>query len=111
MDAYFRFLNLVKAIQQLPSIPDIDAAEQHLLELVASAWYAGHSLSVTEAMALDSAGAPATIHRRLTKLRTKGLIELHVNPQDSRVKSIVPTEIAKHYFSEVARCVKKASKA
>lgn len=111
MDAYFRFLNLVKALQALPTTPPLDAAEHHLLELVALAWHGGRSLSVTEAMSLDSAGAPATIHRRLTRLRNKGLIELKVSPDDSRVKAIVPTETAQHYFSEIARCIKKASKA
>lgn len=110
VDAYFRFLNLLRAIQDLPSIPHLDAAEARLLDMLASAWHAGRSLTVTEAMALESVGAPATIHRRLTRLRMKGLIELHGRPDDSRVKTIVPSESAQAYFDEVARCLKKASR-
>lgn len=110
VDAYFRFLNLVGAIQQLPSLPKLDVAEQRLLEIVAAAWHSGNSLSVTGAMSLDAAGAPATIHRRLTRLRQKGLIDFQISCDDSRVKSIVPTKVAQDYFCEIAKCLCKASK-
>jgi len=110
VDAYFRFLNLVGAIQQLPSLPKLDAAEQRLLEIVAAAWHSGNSLSVTGAMSMSSGGAPATIHRRLTRLRKKGLIELQVSQDDSRVKSIVPTKVAQDYFCEIANCLRRAGK-
>ncbi len=108
IDIYFRFLNLARAIEELPSVPRLDAAEQKLLEIVTSAWHSGNALSVTEAMALDTAGAPATIHRRLTRLREKGLIELRSECEDLRVKSVVPTEVAQSYFRQIARCMQQA---
>jgi DNA-binding transcriptional regulator YhcF (GntR family) len=111
VDAYFRFLNLAQAVQALPSVPKLDAAEERLLEALTAAWHAGHSLTVTETMALSIAGAPATVHRRLTKLRNQGLVELDETiTADQRTKSVVPTQKALAYFEKLAACLEEAKK-
>ncbi len=58
VDAYFRVLNLAQAVQALPSVSKLDAAEERLLEALTAAWHAGRTLTVTETMALFRGGRP-----------------------------------------------------
>jgi DNA-binding transcriptional regulator YhcF (GntR family) len=110
-DAYFRFLNLAQAVQALPSVPKLDAAEERLLEALTAAWHAGRTLTVTETMALSVAGAPATVHRKLTRLKKQGLVTLDETGADQRTKSVVPTPKALAYFEKLAACLEEANKA
>lgn len=109
-DAYFRFLNLAKAVQALPSVPKLDAAEERLLEALTASWHAGHTLTVTETMALSVAGAPATVHRKLTSLKNQGLVSVDESSDDLRVKTVVPTRKALEYFEKLAACLDEAKK-
>ena len=70
--AYLRLLNLVGAIQR--GQPALDPIEERLLNRMATAWHRGERVSVTEAMDAQEGLAPATVHRRLKRLREKGLI-------------------------------------
>src|ERR1700704_6354505 len=98
VDTYFRFLNLAHAVQALPSVPKLDAAEARLLEALAAAWHAGRTLTVTETMALSVAGAPATVYRKLSRLRQEGLVSVDESSTDLRTKTVVPTRLALEYF-------------
>ena len=109
-DAYFRFLNLAQAVQALPSVPKLDAAEERLLEALTASWHAGHTLTVTETMALSVAGAPATVHRKLTSLRKQGLVSVDESSNDLRIKTVVPTRKAIEYFEKLAACLEEAKK-
>ncbi|WP_250441368.1 winged helix-turn-helix domain-containing protein [Caballeronia sp. AZ1_KS37] len=109
-DAYFRFLNLAQAVQALPSVPKLDAAEERLLEALTASWHAGHALTVTETMALSIAGAPATVHRKLTNLRKQGLVSVDESSDDLRIKTVVPTRKALDYFEKLAACLDDAKK-
>ncbi|MBC8740449.1 winged helix-turn-helix domain-containing protein [Paraburkholderia sp. UCT31] len=110
VDMYFRFLNLAQAVQGLPSIPKLDAAETRLLEALTAAWHAGSAFTVTEAMGLSAAGAPATIHRKLTRLKQQGLVTLQEASSDQRIKTVVPTPKAVDYFEKMADCLASATK-
>jgi hypothetical protein len=110
VDAYFRFLNLARAVQALPSIPKLDAAEERLLEALTAAWHAGRALSVTETMALSAAGAPATVHRKLAELKRKGLVAVSESRGDLRIRTVVPTPKALEYFERLAACLEEAGK-
>ena len=109
-DAYFRFLNLAQAVQALPSVPKLDAAEERLLEALTASWHAGHTLTVTETMALSVAGAPATVHRKLTSLKKRGLVSVDESSDDLRIKTVAPTRKALEYFEKLAACLEEAKK-
>ncbi|WP_250508265.1 MULTISPECIES: hypothetical protein [unclassified Caballeronia] len=109
-DAYFRFLNLAQAVHALPSVPKLDAAEERLLEALTASWHAGHPLTVTETMALSVAGAPATVHRKLTNLKSQGLVSVDESSDDLRVKTVVPTRKALDYFEKLSACLEEAKK-
>lgn len=110
IDAYFRFLNLAKAVQALPSVPQLDFAEERLLEALSASWHAGRPLTVTETMALSVAGAPATVHRKLTSLKMQGLVSVDESAEDLRIKTVVPTRKALDYFEKLASCLEEAKR-
>jgi DNA-binding IclR family transcriptional regulator len=110
-DAYFRFLNLAEAVHAMPAAPKLDAAEERLLEALTAAWSNGHALTVTETMALSSAGAPATVHRKLMSLKQQGLVSVDERSGDLRIKTVTPTGKALDYFEQLAVCLEQARQA
>lgn len=109
-DIYFRFLNLVRSIEELPDFPKLDATENELLNIVASQWKKGERLLVSDAIAMRQIGSPATLHARLKQLREKDMIN-YVIETDGRKKYIEPTDMALKYFSQISDCMVQASKA
>ena len=109
-DIYFRFLNLVRSIEELPDSPKLDATENELLNIVASQWKKGERLLVSDAIAMRQIGSPATLHARLKQLREKDMIN-YVIETDGRKKYIEPTDMALKYFSQISDCMVQASKA
>jgi predicted transcriptional regulator len=107
--AYVRFLQFFHAMKNRPAVPLLDSSEQRLLEVVAVAWQRGKPLSVTEAMAVEAIGAPASVHKRLRRLRELGLVELQTTHFAPIKKLVVPTESALNYFGELADCLHEAT--
>ncbi|SAK96848.1 hypothetical protein AWB79_07386 [Caballeronia hypogeia] len=109
-DAYFRFLNLAQTVHAMPCVPKLDASEERLLEALTASWHAGHTLTVTETMALSVAGAPATVHRKLSGLKKQGLVSVDECSDDLRIKTVSPTRKALEYFERLAACLEEARK-
>jgi predicted transcriptional regulator len=107
--AYVRFLQFFHSMKDRPAVPMLDSSEQRLLEVIAVAWQRGKPLSVTEAMSVGAIGAPASVHRRLRRLRELGLIQLETTHFAPIKKLVVPTETALDYFSELADCLHEAT--
>ncbi len=106
---YLRFLHLVQAIRQIPTFPKMDPVEERLLTMLGVKWHDAQKVSVLEAMGLSTEISATTAHRRLKTLRKKGMIELDVDKIDSRVKYVVPTELARKYFVALGQAIDKAS--
>jgi hypothetical protein len=107
-EIYFRFLNLVRSVEELPNFPKLDATENQLLNEVASKWKKGERLLVSDAIAKREIGSPATLHARLKQLRDKDMVT-YVIETDGRKKYIEPTENALKYFSHISNCMIEAT--
>ena len=105
---YFRVLNLVEAIHDLPSLPALDPVEERLFHLLAGMWAAGGEVTVLQAMNGSPGASPSTVHRRLKTLRDKSLITYSERADDLRVKCIEPTPLARQYFAALGRCMDRA---
>lgn len=101
--AYLRFLQLAKAIESLPSLPSLDANESALLEALAVPWFAGSPLTVMQAMRLSHLGSPATMHRRIVRLRTIGMIATDEDQNDTRIKRLILTPAAVAHFEQLGQ--------
>ena len=99
-NVYLRFLQLAKAIQSLPESPLLDANENALLEAIAVHWFEDKPMTVREAIGLAHLGSPATLHKRITRLRAKDLVQTFNQADDKRAKYLIPTDKTLAMFSD-----------
>ena len=64
-DAYMRFLQLARSVQQLPDAPQLDANEKALLEEIALRWFENKVMTVREAQLAVRASTYAQIIAKL----------------------------------------------
>jgi hypothetical protein len=107
-DAYMRFLQLARSVQQLPDAPQLDANEKALLEEIALRWFENKVMTVREAIALAHLGSPATLHKRITRLRQKDLLKTFNQAEDKRAKYLIPTDKTIAMFGVFGKKMNKA---
>ena len=107
-NAYLRFLQLAKVIQALPSGMEMDANERALLQAVVLRWYENHPMTVREAIGLAELGSPATLHKRITRLREKDMLSTLNLEGDRRAKFLIPTERTLTYFNHLGQSMEQA---
>lgn len=101
--AYFRFLQLARAVEALPDGAPMDANETALLEAVVLRWHEGQAMTVREAINLADLGSPATLHKRITRLRNKEMLTTYSESGDRRAKFLIPTQQALDYFDRLGQ--------
>ena len=106
--AYLRFLKLTKAIQVLPVGLEMDANEEALLQVVVLRWYEKNPMTVREAIALEDLGSPATLHKRITRLRDKEMLMAQSQEGDRRAKFLIPSERTLEYFNTLGQSMQQA---
>ena len=105
--AYLRFLQLARVVQALPEGAEMDANESALLEAVVLRWYEQKPMTVREAISLTELGSPATLHKRVTRLRQKDMLAAQSEPDDRRAKFLMPTAKALAYFERLGRSMQQ----
>jgi Fe-S-cluster formation regulator IscX/YfhJ len=106
--AYLRFLQLTRIVHALPEGLEMDANERALLEAVVLRWHENSPMTVREAIGLSDLGSPATLHKRITRLRDKDMLT-HLNQEgDRRAKFLVPTHRTLKYFSDLGQSMQQA---
>ena len=106
-EAYFRFLQLAKTFQADPSTATMDANERILLDAVALCWFEDRPMTVREAIALDYLGSPATLHKRISRLRKKDMLVAFSQEGDRRAKYLIPSEKTLKMFAEMGGNMQK----
>ncbi len=106
---YMRFLNLVQAVKEKSSFPEIDPVEERVLNILAARWHTGNKVTVLETIAMLGEFSATTLHRRLKSLRKKGMIGVDYDDDDARIKYVVPTKTTREYFSQLGDALAKAS--
>lgn len=107
--AYLRFLQLAKVIQALPDGMGMDANEQALLQAVVLRWHENSPMTVREAIALADLGSPATLHKRVTRLREKEMLSTLNLEGDRRAKFLIPTQRTLDYFNNLGQSMQVAN--
>jgi len=105
--AYLRFLQLARVIQALPDGMEMDANESALLEAVVLRWYENTPMTVREAIGLTTLGSPATLHKRITRLRQKEMLNTLNLEGDRRAKFLIPTDRTLEYFSHLGQSMQR----
>lgn len=105
---YLKFLSIVEALKDMPPFPLLEPMEERLLNAFAAAWHKGKQLTVLEAMQITPSVSSATVHRRLKSLHQKGFLAYASDATDSRIKYLIPTDLAKDYFTKHGEALAKA---
>ena len=98
--AYLRFLELAAAVEALPGMDFFDPNHKALFEAILLRWSQGHAMTVREAIHLTELGSPATLHKRLVRLRQAELVTVQSIEGDRRTKLLIPTEKGLDYVSK-----------
>lgn len=106
--AYLRFLQLSKVVQALPDGQEMDANEEALLQAVVLRWYEQEPMTVREAIGLANLGSPATLHKRITRLREKDMLSTLNLEGDRRYKFLIPTQRTLDYFQNLGQTMQQA---
>lgn len=106
--AYLRFLQLAQLVQALPDGLEMDANEKALLQAVVLRWYENEPMTVREAIGLVDLGSPATLHKRITRLREKDMLGTLNLEGDRRAKFLIPTQRTLDYFSHLGQSMHQA---
>ena len=107
-NAYLRFLQLAKTIQKLPDGPLLDANEKALLEEVVLNWFEKKTMTVREAINLSALGSPATLHKRITRLRQRDFLVAFNQQDDKRAKFLIPTQKTLSMFGDFGKKMNSA---
>ena len=107
-NAYLRFLQLAKTIQKLPDAPLLDANEKALLEEIVLNWFEKNPMTVREAINLSSLGSPATLHKRITRLRQRDFLMAFNQEDDKRAKFLIPTQKTLALFGDFGKKMNSA---
>ena len=108
LQAFMRYIDMAHEIESQDPIAQLDATERFLLEVLVKHWIQGQPLTVTQTMALNRIGAPATMHRKITRLRQLSMIEALGDEDDSRIKYLLPTRQATAYFTQMGEAMRSA---
>jgi DNA-binding MarR family transcriptional regulator len=103
-----RFLQLARAVQALPDGEEMDANELALLEAVVLRWHEGTPMTVREAIGMERLGSPATLHKRITRLRDKDMLSNVNIDGDRRAKYLTPTARSLAYFDHLGQSLTQA---
>lgn len=107
------YLKLIQVIHQLESqgpFQKLDAQTLRLLEAVTVAHAEDQPMSVSAAMHLSSIASPASIHRKLERLRVTGLITHAYGAGNRRTKYLYPTPLALRHYAALGVAMQKIQK-
>ena len=108
--SYLRFLNLIDALGHIKSGDQLDSLETILLNHIGVRKSNGQELLVNDLIFLIDYGSPATLHKRIKSLVSKRYIDLIVDAQDGRKKSVVLTQKAIKHFDQLSGLLEKVVK-
>jgi hypothetical protein len=106
---YLRFLELLRTLNGSSSFPELDDIGRSLLNQIASNFFEGKPLLVSDLIFTNKTASSATLHRRLSKLLKEDLIR-HGSDIDGRKKYLELTPKSRDYFSKLGECVRDATR-
>lgn len=105
---YIQFLRCSQAVQNIYKDNALKPVDNHFLKEVVLRDFEGRAFSVSEALALNHLGSPATLHKRLQRLRDAGLLSVRQEDKDQRTKYLIATPLAIQYFERMGDAMQKA---
>lgn len=103
-------LRLFAAVEKLPGMEDFEIHEKALFEEILLAWSHQQPVSVLKAIHMERLGSPATLHKRLARLRGMGLVMAVGEDGERRIKYLSPTDKGIEYAQKLGEaCAESAN--
>lgn len=102
---YFAFIENVRQFYLKTTLPHMDGLEIQVLNHISKHWINKNIKNVVVTMNETPGMSPASVHRKLKSLRSKGYIYLEIDIHDPRQKNIQLTPLAISYFDSLGRCM------
>lgn len=106
-EVYFRYLELLHENAPLDSTTELDRDTQELLNIISLQHHKNRSLTVTDAMRMTTIASPASVHRKLNKLRDEGYIDGFYKGKNRRTQYLRPLTKAEILFDERGKILLK----
>lgn len=103
--AYLRVLTVTAADVDMPGLDAFGVDERALFEKIMLAWAREHPLSVRQAIDLKGLGSPATLHKRLARLRKMDMVFAKIDERDRRTKWLAPTHKGLQYANSLGEAM------
>ncbi|QWD19435.1 hypothetical protein G6696_07735 [Polynucleobacter paneuropaeus] len=105
MDSYFKYLAVLdKSNKKFKLSND----ERLLLDVVASAIHNDRVMYVKDLITLNQIASQATLHKALSSLVDKKLLELKIAKEDGRLKEVRLTKLANRRYEELSKAIEVA---
>ena len=108
MDRYFKYLAVLDKSNKKHNLSN---DERLILDVVATEIHAGKVMYVKDLITLNQIASQATLHKALSSLVDKKLLELKLTKQDGRLKEVHLTKLANKRYEELNKAIEKAVKA
>ncbi|MBT8550542.1 hypothetical protein G6731_01015 [Polynucleobacter paneuropaeus] len=107
MDKYFKYL---VALDKSNKKFKLSNDERLLLDVVASAKHNDKVMYVKDLITLNQIASQATLHKALSSLVNKKLLELKITEEDGRLKEVHLTKLANKRYEELSKAIEDAIK-
>lgn len=105
-----RFRRLVAAVNDLPGMETFGVNERALFDEIMLAWAGREPLTVRQAISIAKLGSPATLHKRVLRLRKMGYVQALAAEGDRRTKYLVPTPLGLEYAQRLGSALVQSLK-
>jgi DNA-binding MarR family transcriptional regulator len=105
MDSYFRYLTALDASNKKFKLSN---DERLLLDIVATKLHNNEVVYVKNLISLNQIASQATLHKALSSLVDKKLLELKITKQDGRLKEVHLTKLANKRYEELNKAIENA---
>jgi len=106
-DIYFKFLNKLTESNKKYNLSN---DERLLLDVVATETQAGKVIYVKDLITLNYIASQATLHKALSSLVDKRLLELKITKQDGRLKEVHLTKLSNKRYEDLSKAIESAVK-
>jgi hypothetical protein len=103
VDVYARCLQGASAVELPSGMENFGANEKALFEEIMLAWSQSNPLTVQLAMGIAKLGSPATLHKRVSRLRAMRLIDVMGVDGNRRTKYLIPSNKGLNYADSVGQ--------
>jgi len=107
MDKYFRYLAVLDKSNRKHNLSN---DERLLLDVVATSLHYGKVVYVKDLITLNHIASQATLHKALSSLVDKRLIELKITKEDGRLKEVHLTKLANKRYEELSKVIEDVVK-